>query len=373
MNLEYPWVPHEVVPISRRPQVTNTREEMIELIRKLVPSYLPGNESYHIDDLYHMVIQNGLKHNTNIVTRALSEARIPESARITNDTLNYLIALQYEKELGLPEVLSLAENSIFHSTIRQKYHFDFSTISYKVSVLQRQWTQNAIGVTEIIKAWEAIGTNFSVLLEKEQADYVRRAGLVYAGNLTGMKIETLANPMVWRYKGGTVPLAATIPANKEVITRDFIRMNQIEPGNRVNQTDGIKLTALNGPLEISWIGNTATTVLAKDAEQTIDNAEFTSKVTLIVKPIEKPEVIGSLQDISLTGIGSETFSYANLFSGIRVQISVSSSKTNVATVAKTVTDTAAVQGVATGTTEITVTGTNEAGSASVTFNVTITE
>ena len=372
--LEYPWNPHESLNIENWNFSANTKEEATEIIRANIHHFLFERANYHIDNIYHLSIQNAMNHvaETDIVTNALANARIPSTALTTSDTLRFLIAYQYEKELGFEEMVAIAESRVYLAHTG-KYQIHFGGVSSRFLPIANRWAQNAAGVTEILKAWQPI-TAMAPLLTQANADIVRRSGLIKVGNLTGMKIETLGNPMVWRYQDSP-PMAITIPVNTEVITRDFARMNQIEPGNRVNQTDGIKLTALNGPIEISWLGNTATTVLVKDAEQTIDNAEFTSKVTLLLKPIDLPKAIGSLSDISSIDIGvTESVDLQNLFEGHRLNITATSSRSSVARPQVNQAQTSmGVVAVSKGRARITVTATNEAGSVSIPFSVTVVE
>ena len=370
--LEYPWTPHETVAFEYAGTAA-TREQLVKDVKNYVATLTNQSKDYQIDDLIHMVIQNGLRHvpETEIVTLALANARIPDVARTTYDTLRYLIAYQYEKDLGVKRIIAERIANIVYQPRYSEYAVSLSDTGAEIRRSHKIWSQNASGIVEIMKVWESI-TSFASLLTESNVEIVRAAGRVKAGNLVGAKFETTGNPFLWRIRDNPI-LTATTPINTEVITRNAARIQIENPDSLVNQTDGIKVTALNGAVKITWRGTTGETILTKDSEQTIPLSEFQSKIILQLDMIDAPKVIGSIANITNFNVGvTESVSLTNLFEGERLTITASSSDTTKATVQVNQTQTSmGVIAKGVGPASITVTATNETGAAKIVFHVAV--
>ena len=192
---------------------------------------------------------------------------------------------------------------------------------------------------------------------------------------TGIEITSKANAISFNVgetsdQGNTI--SRTLAANSSFLMEKASDFRVA--GTRANNTDTLKIVSKNGPNEITVTTNRipVKSVLAKDAEKTLVNTELMGSV-VSTQPIEVPVATRSLPDIGDLEVAEvQSVNLIGLFSGIRVNVTASSASDSIATVSVNENTTSmGVTGVAVGTTTISVTGTNEAGAVSVTFDLTI--
>ena len=362
--LQYPWKPHETLQLLRWPNIgvidtgesVLTQEEADELSKKVARFYIDYALIPQINDVIHLAIQNTLSGTVNTETRALATARIP-SAVDSNDTLRFLIAFLYEKQIGFDD---------FH-----RYFVGGTTPGPGAFDVIRAWNDRAAKIVEIMKdASDKVGSALA-----QNADFIRTAALIDLGEKTGLQLTSKANAISFNI-GETSDQGNTISRTLAANTSFFMeKASDFRiAGTRANNTDTLVLTSKNGPNEITVTTNRVPvkSVLAKDASKTLVDAELMGSV-VSTQPIEIPTSTRELPDITDLEVAEvQSVNIQDLFNGIRVNVTAVSSDISKVTVAVNENTTSmGVTGVAIGTSTITVTGTNEAGNVTVDFNVTI--
>ena len=209
----------------------------------------------------------------------------------------------------------------------------------------------------------------------QNADFIRNAALIDLSEKTGLQLTSKANAISFNI-GETSDQGNTISRTLAANTSFFMeKANDFRvAGTRANNTDTLVLTSKNGPNEITvTTGSTIVkSVLAKDATKTLINAELMGSV-VTTQPIEVPTSTRELPDITDLEVAEvQSVNIDGLFTGIRVNKTAVSSDISKVTVSVNEGQTSmGITGIAIGTTTVTVTGTNEAGAVSVSFDVTI--
>ena len=210
--------------------------------------------------------------------------------------------------------------------------------------------------------------------------WIREGGMVENGEDIGVELTIGPNPLSYRQTAQGGLAGFRLPAVSTWYLGAFSRIQFPEPDHirdRVADTTAVTLTARNGPIEYrAGADSAAWVVLAKDSSISWTKATLDSVVRIAVNPIEMPTVFGTLEDITLQGVGAQTVDVSELiWTGTRLgSLTVTSSNTNVATASYvSAAQDIAVQGVAAGTATITATRTDAAGqTVSITFDVTVT-
>ena len=369
--LEYPFEPHKIIydqDLSTRMyqafQRVRTRSEAESLVEYYCKSYLAINGSHFLDDVMHISVINALKHTTDIETRSLATARIPTAAHHDN-TLRFLIAYFYEQNQGLSALMDLMRRNI----IFDGYHYRLSNGS-RIKTTFIRWVNRAVKIVDIMEdASDKVGEL------SQNADAIRNAALIDLGEKTGLELTTKANRISFNIgeqsdQGNTI--SRTLAANTSFFVEKASDFRIA--GTRANNTDTLVLTSKNGPNEITVTTNNVPvkSVLAKNSTKTLVDAELMGSV-VSTEPIELPTSTRELPDITDLEVAEvQSVNIQNLFNGIRVVTTAASSDIGKVTVSVNENTTSmGVTGVAIGTSTITVTGTNEAGAATVSFDVTI--
>ena len=377
--LEYPWQPHtfnRATPNTSLSTRYKTREEAFESAKIYYKDYINGlmytRGPRELDDLIHLTIQNTLEHTTNAITRSLARSRIPSSAG-TDDTERYLIALTHEKHVGYTEIVSLI--NISYDTNKNMYYANHIPNEFNyLSDAVYKWARVANRIVELMKTAGAIVGNTLV----QDADFIRDAALIELGYKTGLELTTGANAVSF----GTGELdetnnrvTHTLAANNSFFVEKFDQVRF--SGTKANNTDTLTITSKNGPNQITVTTNNVATksVLAKDASKVLVDAELMASL-VTTQPIEIPTATRELPDITDLEVGEvQSVNIDGLFTGIRVNKTAVSSDANRVSLSINEGQTSmGVTAVARSTsTKVTVTGTNEAGAVSVSFNVRVIE
>ena len=360
--------PHEAIvhwdATTKEIAMANMRASMPHWIRTKVSDYWTIK-------LAKIALLNERPH-ANAATNALFLATIP-AGESAEPELRYFAAFQRELALSYDGLLNEA-----FATIRP----DRGMFTY-----QQGTTYNLIfwwvsdthircdAIVDLMARLEGISSlaslaanpNFvrdSVRVTKIASERLRSSVLK---PLTGVEITSSTNPLSLQVGATTQYL--TYPAETALAMREFNRLGNIGTRYQVNQTSGATVVSKNGP-NLVTVGAT-TTVLAKDASRVLTFAELGEGVKSV--PIDLPVAARTLPDVTMTQGVVQSVNIDGLFTGLRVTTAVSSSDTEKVTVAKSRSgSTFGVTAVAVGAATVSVTGTNEAGAVSVTFDVTVT-
>ena len=369
--LQYPWTPHKTLYLDqprrffvhhlygRYPTLEEATEQRRVAVQFMIDYYL----NHQINDVIYLSVQNSLRGTVDSKTTALAQSRIPSDTN--NNTLRFLIAFLYEKQLGFEDLVNSFPIGD-HST-----YFRFSIPESGLHFVLADWNERA---SKIVEVMEVADTKVGKALS-ENPDFIRNAALIELGQKTGLEFETKANAISFNIgetsdQGNTI--SRTLAANSTFYMEKASDFRIA--GTRANNTDTLKITSRGGPNEITVTTNgvPVKSVLAKDASKTLVSAELMGSV-VSTQPILKPVATRTLPDITDLEVAEvQSVNIDGLFTSIRGTITASSASQSIATVSVNDRQTSmGVTGVAIGTTKITVTDTNEAGATSVTFDLTI--
>ena len=128
--LQYPWEPHNTLRsdtfIYRQlfgngvPNLDNIDEQ----IKSALAYMIDYNLEYQINDTIHLSIQNALRHISTLSreTRALARDRIPSSAQQNDQTLQFLIAFMYEKEIAFDDFVEFIKGKLIYDNRTRGYY-----------------------------------------------------------------------------------------------------------------------------------------------------------------------------------------------------------------------------------------------------------
>ena len=370
--LQYPWQPHTTTAHDNTLANTLYRgidnlDNIDELIKSFCESYIDVTLRSQVNDLMHISIQNALKHTTNQDTVALSTKRIPASVQ-NDDTLRFLIAYLYEKQLGFPKYVLHARSLIYFDRNIRKYKIG-SGSSAKPFV--KRWVDRATKIAEIMQTSRSKVGNLTM-----DADFIRNWALIDLGEKTGLDVTANGNAFNIGVIQNNHRFYYKLIADQSVKMERLKGLQVITLRSRVVSPDAVTIVAKNGPSEVRIKTDASTWgapfVLAKDASRVVTKAEMAHDIEST--PILVPKILRQLPDITDLNVGvTESVSLEDLFDGIRFHISISSEDTGKVTVGLSSNQhSMRVVGVAAGIVKITVTATNEAGSSTVDFDVTVT-
>ena len=370
--LEYPFEPYKSIHTNEFLKTAGyhrakTLTEIYSYIDAICQYTILSESRYLIDDVSHVTVINALKHTTDNETLALARARIPSTVTSNDDTIRFLIAFFHEQKLGYPKLIRTIKDLIsFQESTKEYYLAQTNAPSEFIA----HWNNRAVKIVDIMQdASDKVGEL------SQNADAIRNAALIDLGEKTGLELTSKANAISFNIgersdQGNTVP--RTLAANSSFFVEKASDFRVA--GTRANNTDTLVLTSKNGPNEITVTTNRVAvkSVLAKDASKTLVNAELMGSV-VTTQPIELPTSTRELPDITDLEVAEvQSVNIQDLFNGIRVNVTAVSSDIGKVTVSVNENTTSmGVTGVAIGTSTITVTGTNEAGAVSVSFDVTI--
>ena len=369
----YPWEPHKTVVSGYDSYITlyrgvDTLQEAERLAVDYIYYSIDNKLFSQINDIAYLAIYSGLRQTTNRDTWGLANDRIPTNNTL-DKTLRFLIALLYEKQNDINKLIENVKSEITFNPSSNKYQLRSSRTVYNTIV---KWSKRCDKIVDIMdSARSAVGNAAA------SANFIRNWALVDLGEETGIELVTANNPIQFGYQIG---VDLTLFRLTERNSAKMIKLDSLsQPDSFIYSgiTDTVTATAKNGPSELRIKTGTNTWgspfVLAKDASKTFTREELRYEVEST--PILLPVASRELSDIASINIGvTESVDLQNLFEGLRINITAASASETIARVQVNNTQTSmGVVAVSNGTTTITVTGTNEAGSTSISFDVTVTE
>ena len=374
-NLNYAWKPHKTTihafdDLVKAQNGADTKSEVVEAIEGYVLYSIDSSARPQINDVEYLAVYSGIRHTTNRDTLGLASDRIPQDNTL-DQTVSYLIAYIHEKSVGIPILIQELKDSIIQDSITNKYKISDDSLVWNTSQV---WSARADRIVELMETARSKVGHLAA-----DADFMRNWALVDLGEATGLELATSANPVqVGWIRHNTL-------RKEKMLFQSSTKLIQLKglwqpPASReyryYNNTDTATVTAKNGPSRIrvktsptAW---GAWTVLAKDASRTFTKNEM--RWDIESQPILVPTVVGNIPNMSLNVGVTESVDLENLFDGLRVTVTALSGDTDKVTVQVNQSHTSmGVVGVAAGKTTVIVSGTNEAGGVSVSFDVTVTE
>ena len=272
--LEYPWEPHLTTyedrvigtVLLRGIDNLDNLDELVELYCKFYVDLVLESQ---INDVMHISVQNALKHTTSQETLSLARDRIPSGVQ-NDDTLRFLIALLYEKQLGFPKYIQYVRNKVGLDRRTGKYRL-LSNAS--VSPFMKKWTDRAAKIVEIMKTGRS-----KVGALVEDSYFIRNWALIDLGEKTGLEVTSNGNQFNIGVVQNNVIQYFSLLAGQSVMMERLKGLKVVALRNRVTNPDDMTITAKNGPSEVR-IKTEADTwgapfVLAKDASRTVTKAEM---------------------------------------------------------------------------------------------------
>lgn len=370
--LAYPWMPHNTLFLSDLVTLDKVltkdfmrQEDAIESRRQVTEAFIDTTLVAQINDVMHLAVQTAMANNTDIDidTHSLARQRIPTGIN-TNDTLRFLIAFLYEKEIGFSEA---EDTSIITHRVGETYPYTYGFESRMIEPIIEKWNRRAAKITELMRgAQEAIGNLAG------NADFIRDAALVALEENIGLKMTAAGNRITFAIPNDTYGREFhTLNANQSFY---IDTLNDVGfPRTKTNQTDTLTVTSIGGANELRFRTSSGTTkeVLAKDASRTFTPAEMAVYITSA--PITLPKVVTHIGNQSVEATTTQSLDFSGTFSGLQLTYAVKSSDESKVTARLSVdTGILALTGVAVGTANVTLTATNAAGSSVTSFQVTVT-
>ena len=365
--LQYPWNPYETLNEGTVIHLNHidaggfkTLIEAQHYQSQLAKFYIDLQLYPQINDAIHLGILNSLNHITNIATRSLSSARIPADAN-SDDTLRFLIALMYEKQIGLSELISLIE--IRHTPSNVNYPY-FVSIPESIPEVRKRlalitkWNDRAAKIVDIMKYLE--GYLMTDLASKP--NFVRDSALVSLDEQNGFKLTAGAQNLYITPKVGDT--RALVSPLRSITCREAYL---IERGTAGTASGSI---TPKGPVLIK-VGTAAATVQNNGVVRVLTDAEIGQGINVV--PMDPPTVIQHIMNQSVEAGTTQTVTWTGFFGGLNLTYAATSSNTAVATV-RLSSDTGILDITAktAGETTIKLTASNAAGNAVTSFLTTVT-
>ena len=369
--IEYPWKPYNTLRanLEAHDKVFGDgieNEEDVDREIRLACEYAIDQYLFHqVNDVIHLSVQNSLQHTVNRETLALARDRIPSSAQNDN-TLQFLIAFLYEKDLGFEDYIKGIKDSIF--IYRNKYRARGGYLP-TINFIDK-CSKSAIEIVNVLSIARSKIGNFA-----EDSDFVRNWALINLGKKTGLEVTANNNPFMVGLIQNNWRQYSRLISNNSIKLERLNGLKEAPVHARATGRDDVTIIAKNGPSEVKIkTSNTVwgpAFVLAKDASRVVTKAEM--QYDIVSVPILLPIVKRELADITDLNVAvTESVNLTDLFDGIRFNITAVSADTDKVTVSVNSRQSSmGVTGVAVGTSKVTVTATNEAGAISVDFDVNV--
>ena len=375
--LRYPWIPYSTIYYDDSPgnDLVNrglaTRQEALDLVNPYLEFAIDFSLISQVNDVILLTVQNSLTHTTNTNTQSLANARIPTSVT-KDDTLRFLIAFLYEKQLGFLKLSQDAKAAIFYDSSKRLF---FLPRSFDLDTPMNTWNKRAVQITQEMKRLE---TNSNMAILAGYPEFVRDSALVQLGEKIGIEIQTSNSPITLKVLDNNgVPHYPVIPANQKVYASRILGINNT--GLSADQTHPVTLTGKNGASLISsysgesYVSRTKNPdyLLQKDGTYSLTYSLMRHGVTSTIVPA--PTILKQLSDLTVQVYITESVDLRGLFSGDRLTITATSSNTDRVTVQVNQAQTSlGVVARSIGTAQIRITAVNPSGSATETFGVTTT-
>ena len=380
MSAQADFDPWNFVPVPAASLVNNsiendppkTKEKAIEVVTAILPAQIrDAIAPYWTVKLAKIALINERPHS-DTATNALFLATIPADATIKNE-LRYFAAFQRELSLDYDKILANSINSVRLRRFSDPPVWQYATWSGPWVNFSHTRASDIVALMARLEGIPSLATLAS------NPDFVRDSIRVLERNeedhrswhplplLTGIEITSSTNPV--SLKVGPITQRLTFPASTTLAMRQFHRLGNVGPATQINQTSGATIISQNGPNLIT-VGTTSA-VLAKDSSRILSFQDLGQGVKSV--PIDLPVATRTLPDITLEQAEVESVNLEGLFSGIRFTTAVTTSDSSKVTVAKSTSgSTMGVTAVLIGSAVVNVSATNEAGTSTVSFNVTVT-
>ena len=373
--LNYAWKPHtttrqDLHDLWLARDTGDTDKSKIEAATEgYVNHIIDDQSSFKINDVAYLAIYSGLRHTTNRDTLGLAGDRIPQDNTL-DQTVSFLIAFLHERNIGMPPLIDVIKESIQLKPGTNRY---VVTAHRPITNALDAWTARADKIVELMQTARSIVGHFAA-----DAEFMRDWAMVDLGEVTGLEVATGQNPVLLGFirHNNIVSNRMASSGSTKLIKLKGLWQPPASRQYRYYGTDTVTVTAKNGPSQIrtKGVGGTWSNwmVLAKDASRTFTKAEM--KYDIESLPILAPTALQELPDLTLAVGVTESVDLQGLFQGLNLVISAVTADSGKSTVQINRTQTSmGVSGIAAGTSKITVTGTNEGGSTTVEFTVTVTE
>ena len=377
--LGYPFNPHSYYWRSHSGGSTysvssrsyDTRQELERDIRVAVSYEISAELKFLIDDVEQLAVLTAVQHATNPNTLALANARIPDSLT-PDDTLRFLIAFLYEREAGEEAAVQFGLDNIYQDQNSKWRVREFTPFESIV-----RWLKRSDKIVELMKRFEA--NSLKDLAGVGYTDYVRNSALVELGETIGIQIQTSTTQAILGARGATgvtayLPMPANfkldVPQLQGIWNLSSSDPNTARPVTITGKNGASLIHTYSGANYISRVKN-PDHLLAKDATFQLTHALMRHQITST--PIPIPTVATEQADLTIATGVTESVNLSSMFSGTRLTITAESHSPTIATVQVNSSQTSmGVVGVMAGTTPIKVSCSNESGSVSQTFTVTVT-
>ena len=300
-----------------------------------------------------------LAHSPNEVTQALRRKVIPAGDTAQHEA-RFLAAYIEEVRLGY-----LGLDAQVVGWVRTFYNYEQQyggTSDYQRAIEHHLNTWIAACKSRASKIVERMafleGKQMTALAA--DPDFVRDSARVSLGEVHGFHLVSGSQKLNVKAFSGSA--FAPFAASTTLDATGFYRIVGI------NSTATFSVTAKDNPVVYS-IGGASSHVLAAKGTRAFTASE--TELGVRVETLLAPVADGGIDAQTLRRGEIQTVSYLHVFEGERLSVTVSSEQESVVTVRKTVANTIALTGVGTGTANVVLTCSNEAGSASVSFPVTV--
>ena len=377
--LRYPWIPYSTIYYDDSPgnDLVNrglaTRQEALDLVNPYLEFAIDFSLISQVNDVIILTVQNSLTHTANTKYSIFSKCQNSRYLLPEDDTLRFLIAFLYEKQLGFLKLSQDAKAAIFYDSSKQLF---FLPRSFDLDTPMNTWNKRAVQITQEMKRLE---TNSNMAILAGYPEFVRDSALVQLGEKIGVEIQTSNSPITLKVLDNNgVPHYPVIPANQKVYASRILGINNT--GLSADQTYPVTLTGKNGASLISsysgesYVSRTKNPdyLLQKDGTYLLTYSLMRHGVTSTIVPA--PTVLKQLNPTSSVQVYvTESVDLRGLFGGDRLTITATSSNTDRVTVQVNQAQTSlGVVARSIGTAQIRITAVNPSGSATETFGVTTT-
>lgn len=378
--LAYPFTPHTIHyedgVIRGYPAFSGgapTRAEAAEQVKLTVYANIARESEQILDDVEHLAVQNALQHTTNAATLAFANVRIPAAVE-PDPTLRFLIAYLHERANETDELITREVARIRETDNSNKFYFPGH--SPKVTDYVERWMRRSEKIVELMAAFE---TNIPTLTSTgAYANAIRESARVELGELVGVRVQT----------GGS-PARITVLGNNEVSATHDMSANfamDVERLRGVYNATGADLSTArpatligkNGASLIHTYSGATYGARTKNPDHLLLESATYPLTTALMRweitstPIPVPQLVRQRFNLTLAAGVTESVDLTSFFSGTRLTITAASSDTTAATVQVNEKMTSmGVLAVSAGYANVTITATNESGTAVGSFGVSV--
>lgn len=295
----------------------------------------------------------------NAVTQSLLSQAVPTGTTVQNE-VRYLAAFKREVQLthgGLQPDVYAAVQTLWDGGSRFQFYYNnvaSSAVSQWIALCYKRAVQISATMSRLeSQHMAALAAN---------VPFVRDSARVSLQELSGFRLQAGQQNLYVKFQSGDTGVLLT-----PLRYIDCSKLFWIGQGTGGSATAHV--TPLRNPVLLK-VGTKAAEVVRVGPPRAITSAELTQGINL--STLTPPIDVAPIANQTVEATTEQTLSYANVFSGQRLQYSVSSERESVATVRLGEAGIVVIRGVAAGNANVRLTATNEAGSATVLIIVTVT-